>query len=457
MPIGAPLRVLRVYHGGRDPAHRARERALTAAGAEVTLVVPAGWGEAGEEAALTPESFRIVELPLRRAGDVNRHRYRASLARLIEAAAPSVLDIHEEPFSAVAAQWQDAAPPSVPTVMYTAQNIDKRFPPPFCWHERRALCRIAGLYPCSRQAAAVARGKGFAGRIDVLPLGYDERMFTPGAQSLDDDEIVLALVGRLVPEKGVRDAVRVLAHLNERRPTRLLVTGEGPEEAAARQLAAALAVADRLELSPWQSSEALAATYRRCHLLLVPSRPTETWTEQFGRVIVEAQASGAVVAGYATGAIPEAVGDAGIVVPSGDVEALGERVAGIVSDPSEFSRRRAAGLALASARTWQRVAAGQLELYRAAASGELKRDHPRSPRSRRRLAAVEFGPTAATAAGSRPFALPVLRRGGPAADLLGLLIDLAAELRARSAARLGRPRPAPAGRHRKAAEPPDPG
>ena len=52
----------------------------------------------------------------------------------------------------------------------------------------------------------------------------------------------------------------------------------------------------------------LATRYRSTHVVLVPSVSTPTWVEQFGRVIVEAQASGAVVAGYASGAIPRSSG-----------------------------------------------------------------------------------------------------------------------------------------------------
>ena len=68
----------------------------------------------------------------------------------------------------------------------------------------------------------------------MLPLGYDDARLLPGEQSLDDDELVLALFGRLVPEKGVVDAVEILARVNGARPARLVVVGSGPEEAAAR-------------------------------------------------------------------------------------------------------------------------------------------------------------------------------------------------------------------------------
>jgi glycosyltransferase involved in cell wall biosynthesis len=427
------IRVLRVSHGGRDPQHRGRDRALVAAGVDLTLVVPSEWPDGSSEACLSPETFRVVELAVRRPGDMNRHAYLdgRALRRLIDETHPEVLDIHGEPFSAVARQWLHGAPADLPVVMYTAQNVDKRFPPPFARYERSALRRVAGFYPCSRQAASVVRGKGFGGAIDVLPLGYDHTVFRPGSQALDSDEIVLMLVGRLVPEKGAADAVQTLARVHAMRPARLVVIGSGPEEKRTRDLAASLGVGDRLELRPWQSGPELAAAYRGAHIVLVPSRPTERWVEQFGRVIVEAQASGAVVAGYASGAIPEAAGEAGALVPTGDVDRLVAGVKHVVSHPAEFAWRRDAGYRQAAAQTWQRVAERQIALYRAAcAPTHVRHDLPRSPRRRRAAARSEFGPTAPTLGGVRPFALPMLRRGGVTTRALARVIDVTAELRA---------------------------
>src|SRR4051812_7570426 len=205
------LRVLRVYHAGRDDTHRDRERSLCAAGVDITLVVPTNWPGGDAELSNGDDTFRIVQLPVRRPGDVNRHVYASDgvVGRLIRDVQPDVLDVHEEPFSRPARQWLAAAPRELPVAMYSAQNVDKRYPPPFAYYEKRAYGRAAALYVCSRQAASVARGKGFAGLIEVIPLGFNPEIFRAGDQSLDDDEIVLALFGRLVPEKGVVDAVRV--------------------------------------------------------------------------------------------------------------------------------------------------------------------------------------------------------------------------------------------------------
>jgi glycosyltransferase involved in cell wall biosynthesis len=431
------LRVLRVYHAGRDPAMQARERALAAAGVEVSLVVPSTWGDGGEASRPSGESFSMIELPVARPNDINRHRYldRRRLRSVIAHVAPDVLDIHEEPFSVSARQWLAAAPPALPVVMYTAQNIDKRFPPPFAQYERAAHRRASALYPCSAQAASVARGKGYAGLIDVLPLGYDDAIFLPGAQSCDDAEILLALVGRLVPEKGVTDAVRILARLNETRPARLVVHGDGPEEGAARALAARLGVADRLELTTWLPPPGLAATYRTAHVVLVPSRPTETWVEQFGRVIVEGQASGAVIAAYASGSIPEVAGASAILAAPAAAGELADAIVRVLADAADFARRREEGIAASRARTWARVAERHAALYRRVVAGVNRSELAGSPAKRRAAARLEFGPPASVSAGPRPFALPVLRRGGAVASLLAAPLDAAAE----AAARLPRP------------------
>jgi glycosyltransferase involved in cell wall biosynthesis len=427
------MRVLRVYHGGQNVQHRGRERALVAAGVELVLVIPAGWPEEGVADALE-EKFRVVEIPVVRPGDVNRHAYTspATLRRLIDDVRPDVLDLHEEPFSVASRQWLSVAPMELPVVMYTAQNVDKRLPPPFAQYERAAHRRVAALYPCSSQAASVARGKGFSGLIEVLPLGYDDAAFAPDSQSLDNDEIVLALFGRLVPEKGVTDAVRILAGVHSARAARLVITGSGPEEETARTLAATLGVADRLELVSWRSTTELAGAYREAHFVLIPSRPTTTWVEQFGRVIVEAQASGVVVAGYASGSIPEIAGEAAVLTEVGDVTQLVERIIELAVDSAGLARRRELGIAQSATRTWTRVAERQADLYRYVAAGNIVRmELPHSPKKRRAAALAEFGPTAATSAGTRPFALPLLRGGGRAASGLAKALDETAELASR--------------------------
>lgn len=406
MAEAVAIRILRVYHGGRDQAHRARERALVEAGLEVTLVVPDRWPNASSEPEISPEPFRVVELAVRRAGDVNRHAYvdPRSLSRLVAEVRPDVLDIHEEPFSVAMRQSLAAVPAALPVVGYTAQNIDKRYPPPYCLYEASARRRLAALYPCSRQAASVARGKGFGGLIEVIPLGYDPTLFRPGEQSPDAGEVVLGFVGRLVPEKGSQVALEVLAALNRARPARLVVLGSGPDEWQLLECGERLGVGDRVTIQGWGGTAQVAELLRATHVLLVPSLATPSWAEQFGRVILEAQASGALVAGFASGAIPEVAGEPGLLAPEGDTAGLARLVTDVLADAGEWRMRRVAGLELASARTWARVVQRQAALYERARESQSKRSA--RVRGGRTAARAEFGPTASTPLGSRPFALP---------------------------------------------------
>jgi glycosyltransferase involved in cell wall biosynthesis len=341
------------------------------------------------------------------------------------------VDLHEEPFSTAVHQWLKVISSDTPVVMYTAQNVAKRYPPPFAFYERKALGRASALYPCSRQAASVARGKGFAGHARVIPLGFDPSIFHKGQQSLDARCLTLAHVGRLVPEKGPIASVQVLSRINKDRPARLRVVGEGHQAASVRGLADSIGLRDRLQIESWRSPADLAETYRQTHVVLVPSVATTTWTEQFGRVLVEAQACGAVVVAYASGAIPEVLAGAGIMVPSGDVFGLAEAVSGLLNDPDRYQALRTAGLRLSETRTWDEVASRQIDVYEQAIGDRgVQVPMSASPRARRSAAIDEFGLPAALVGGLRPFALPLLRNGGAVARALATVLDTVAEARA---------------------------
>ena len=62
-------------------------------------------------------------------------------------------------------------------------------------------------------------------------------------------------------------------------------------------------------------------------MVAVPSLPMPGWIEQFGRVVVEAQASGVPVVASASGSLPDVVGESGLLVPPNDPAALYARAA----------------------------------------------------------------------------------------------------------------------------------
>jgi len=397
---------------------------LAAAGVEVCLVVPVAWPGGQRERVAEPD-LAVVELPVLRPGDVNRHRLAdpAAFGRLLASWHADVVDVHEEPVSASLHSLWPYLPPVVPVVAYTAQNLDKRFPPPFHRYEREALDRLAGIYPCSRQAASVVAGKGFRGAIRVLPLGVDPAVHHPRTEPRRAGEpLRLLLAGRLVPEKGVLDAVEAMSLVARSGPVRLVLVGDGPALVQSRSLADRLGVASDIEHHPWLSTPLLAEQMRAADVVLVPSRTTARWVEQFGRVVAEAQACGTPVVAYATGSLPEVVAGGGVLVDEGDVPALARAVQAL----AEAGARRevvAAGLDVARSRTWDTLAAGQLALYEDVLT-RTRRPAVRPTAATRREAAARYGTPARVPGVDRPFGLPVLRDRPAVQRVAGEMVDL---------------------------------
>jgi glycosyltransferase involved in cell wall biosynthesis len=69
-------------------------------------------------------------------------------------------------------------------------------------------------------------------------------------------------------------------------------------------------------------------------VLVLPSLTTRDWCEQYGRVITEAMASGVPVIASDSGAIPDVVGDAGIIVSEGSTTELAAALRRVSLDPA---------------------------------------------------------------------------------------------------------------------------
>ena len=66
-------------------------------------------------------------------------------------------------------------------------------------------------------------------------------------------------------------------------------------------------------LLPQIPSDQVAVEMRKLHALVLPSRTTPRWKEQFGRVLIEAMACGVPPVGSDSGEIPHVIDDAGLV------------------------------------------------------------------------------------------------------------------------------------------------
>jgi D-inositol-3-phosphate glycosyltransferase len=146
-------------------------------------------------------------------------------------------------------------------------------------------------------------------RIEVVPPGVDHLAFTPGNRDAArkrlgiDARRVLLFVGRIQPLKGVDLAVRVLAALDDKQTTLVIVGGpsgnDGQKELRrVHDLAEQLGVSAQIRWVRPQRHERLADYYRAADVCLVPSR-----SESFGLVALEAAACGTPVIAAAVGGL----------------------------------------------------------------------------------------------------------------------------------------------------------
>ena len=90
--------------------------------------------------------------------------------------------------------------------------------------------------------------------------------------------------------------------------------------------------------------------------------------EGFGLTALEAMACGAPVVVSDRGALPEVVGEAGIVVPPTN-EAVTDALRDLLTNPERAAALGATAAARAREFTWQRTASGWLRVLRAAVDG----------------------------------------------------------------------------------------
>jgi glycosyltransferase involved in cell wall biosynthesis len=329
--------------------HRQYERiAAQAEIAELLVVVPPYWREphVGKIPleAVTSRGYRLEVTPLRWNGHYHLY-YAPQLPRLIRQFSPDLVHIDEEVYNvatyhaALAAQRTGAH-----AVAFCWQNIYHRYPPPFCWFEAALAKRLSGVVAGNVDAMQVLRRKGFALPMSVIPqYGVDTERFAPGvAPTLPPFRI--GYLGRLVPAKGIDILLESLKWL--RHGYEVWIAGEG-DESPWRATAERLGVAERVRWLGAIPSAHVGEFLRQLHVLVLPSRTTPRWKEQFGRVLVEAMACGVPVIGSDSGEIPRVIGDAGLVFAEGDAEQLAHCVRLLAEQPqvhrslAQTARRRA--------------------------------------------------------------------------------------------------------------------
>ncbi len=225
-------------------------------------------------------------------------------------------------------------------------------------HPGRRLVHLAGdllegsYRLLARRAPTVVVGPDLASNFSrarhLLPISVslvrDSDIADPteaAGRAWNGERTVLS-VGRLETEKNPLLLADVLARLM-RNPAqaveppasghagdwRFLICGEGPMEDELRGRLRELGVEDRAELLGYLPIHGgLMDRYRSVNAFLHVS-----WTEGMPQVLLEAFAAGTPVVATAVGGVPEAAGDAALLIPPGDPDAAAAALGRIAADP----------------------------------------------------------------------------------------------------------------------------
>jgi glycosyltransferase involved in cell wall biosynthesis len=176
---------------------------------------------------------------------------------------------------------------------------------------------------------------------------------------------VIGFISRLVEEKGIFVLLEALAAL--RGTWRAHVVGIGPLEAKAHRRAEDLGIGNRVTWERGIPSTLVPERLRTFSVLVQPSLTRRHWKEQFGRAVMEAMACGVPVIGSTSAELPNVIGDAGLVVPEGNVPLLRDAIGHVLGDPEVRTHLGARGRARVLERfTHRRIAEQTVDAYRAA-------------------------------------------------------------------------------------------
>jgi glycosyltransferase involved in cell wall biosynthesis len=231
--------------------------------------------------------------------------------------------------------------------------------------QKRVVKRLRSIVTVSESARRdIAREFGIpADRLRVVPNGIDTNLFRPLHGIAREPGRIIATNSADTPLKGLAHLLAAVAEISRsRNHFKLVVIGEPKKNGAVERLVRELGIGSRVEFTGRIGNEELVRHYARAAMAVVPSL-----YEGFGLPAGEAMACGVPVISTTGGALPEVVGEAGLLVPPADPTALAAAIRRILDHPDEGRVLGQRGRARVSLNfTWRRAAERTVSVYREA-------------------------------------------------------------------------------------------
>jgi glycosyltransferase involved in cell wall biosynthesis len=358
-------------------------------GIEVTVVVPKRWKPGGVQNKIIETqyrdegAFKIVPIPNFSQNHQGLLTFGAELIFLLQQFRPHIIHVEQGSRGLSYTQMiilNKLLKLKAKNVFFTWWNLPYELKLPIALLEKYNLNHSHGIICGNQDGAKVLQQRGYQGTIKVMPqLGIDESRFTPQSQpelaaklGINTGNFVVGFVGRFVEEKGLLTLLKALLMLQDK-PWQLLLLGRGSLQGEIIKIAEENNINERIVMVESVPHDQVSDYINLMSTLVLPSETTYNiktltavgWKEQFGHVLIEAMACKIPVIGSDSGEIPHVIGDAGLVFPEGNFQALANCLAELMEKPEFAENLSAMGYQKAISKyTNKALAQQQLEFYK---------------------------------------------------------------------------------------------
>ncbi|MBW1836363.1 MAG: glycosyltransferase family 4 protein [Deltaproteobacteria bacterium] len=202
----------------------------------------------------------------------------------------------------------------------------------------------------------------------IIPNGINTRLFYPATGIEREKNRIIVTNSSDTPLKGLYFLLLAVSKLIVTRRLRLIVVGTPNKNGEILKLIRTLGIENSVTFTGPIDNQEFVTQYAQATVAVVPSV-----YEGFGLPAGEAMACGVPVICTTGGALPEVVGDAGILVPPADHEALAKAITILLDNPDRAKYYGQAGYNRVQTHfTWEKAVEKTVKAYR-----EVIRDHSR--------------------------------------------------------------------------------
>jgi glycosyltransferase involved in cell wall biosynthesis len=340
------MRIAIISHAYVEPGYSSVLESMVAyPGLELALITPERYRGRFQTSqcqfASTVVGLHTYALPIMFGQRQGAFIYRpAALSRALADFRPDLILHEQEVYAAGAGQIAAiATQESIPLVMFVWENVHRSL----LWPRRRlvryVLERCAGLIAGSAGAAQVHHDWGFKGPMTVIPqMGIPQLNPAPVFGRRNGNCFHVSFAGRLVAAKGIDCLLRAVAEVRSKGINlECKVVGRGAGLQKLISLRNGLGIGNAVEITGPLSIEDVRAVLARSDALVLPSRRTKAWEEQFGLILIEAMAEATVTIGSRTGAIPGVIASEDLLFDEDDHRQLAAILERLAANEAELA------------------------------------------------------------------------------------------------------------------------